>query len=73
MKRIQLEMPEDKVDAMEALMAETGVKTKKEFLNLALSFLQWAIQEKKGGRIIASVDEKENKYKEVIMPSISIV
>jgi hypothetical protein len=66
--RIQLDMPEEKVQEIERIMAESGVKTKKEFFNLAMSLLKWAIQEKKDGKIIASVDEKEDKYKELMLP-----
>ncbi len=68
MKRIQLNMTEEKVHEIEAAMETTGVKTKKEFFNLALSLLQWAIKEKKSGRIIASLDEDNNKLKEIVMP-----
>jgi hypothetical protein len=66
--RVQLDMPEEKVQEIERIMAESGVKTKKEFFNLAMSLLKWAIQEKKDGKIIASVDEKEDKYKELMLP-----
>ena len=66
--RIQLELPQDKVDRLEKLMRESGIKTKKELLNNALTFLEWAVNERKEGRIIASVDEREKKLKELIMP-----
>jgi hypothetical protein len=66
--RIQLELPQDKVERLEALMKESGIKTKKELLNNALTFLEWAINERKDGKIIASVDEREKKLKELIMP-----
>jgi len=71
MKRIQFELSENKLLELEALMEETGVKTKKDILNNALSFLDWAIKERKNGRIIASVDEENQKYKEIIMPILT--
>jgi metal-responsive CopG/Arc/MetJ family transcriptional regulator len=66
--RIQFEIPEEKVREIERWMAEGGVKTRRDFFNNAISLLIWAMQERKKGRIIASVDENEKKYKEVLMP-----
>lgn len=66
--RVQLDMLEEKVQEIEKIMEESGVKTKKEFFNLAISLLKWAIDQKKEGRIIASVDEKNDKYKGLMLP-----
>jgi hypothetical protein len=71
MARIQFELSEEKLNELESLMEETGVRTKKDLFNNALTLLEWAIAERKAGRIIASVDEKENKYKEIVMPVLS--
>jgi hypothetical protein len=71
--RIQFELPEDRVRELEQLMAETDISTKKELLNTALTLFQWAVQEKRTGNVIASIDEKQNRLKELIMPSLSRV
>lgn len=71
MTRIQFELSEERLNELESLMEETGVRTKKDLFNNALTLLEWAIAERKAGRIIASVDEKENKYKEIVMPVLS--
>ena len=73
MTRIQFELPEDKVRELERLMAASGIKTKKEFFNNALTLLEWAIKEKKAGRTIASIDETAHSYKEIVMPVLSAV
>ena len=70
MTRIQIELPEEKLKALEELMNETGLKTKKELLNNALTLLTWAVRETKAGRVIASVDEHEKKYKEILLPAL---
>lgn len=69
--RVQFEMTDGKFKEFEELMKRVGVKTKKDLINNALTLLEWAVNERKTGRIIASVDEKEQKYKEVIMPILS--
>jgi metal-responsive CopG/Arc/MetJ family transcriptional regulator len=73
MKRIQFELPEEKVSELERLMDESGIKTRKDLLNNALMLLEMAIKERKEGRTLVSVDEKKNRYKEVLMPILSSI
>ncbi len=68
--RIQLELPQERVRELEELMGQTGLTTKKDLLNDALSLFEWAVKERKAGRAIASVDEPHQRYKEVVMPSL---
>ena len=73
MTRIQFDLPDDKVAELEKLMAESGIKTRKDLFNNALTLLEWAIKEKKAGRTIASLDEQAKSYQEVLMPILSAV
>ncbi len=73
MVRIQLDMPDERVRELDALMETTGAATRKELFNNALTLLEWAVKEKKQGRIIASVDEHEKKLKELAMPALENV
>ena len=72
MVRIQLDMPDDRVKELDALMTETGVATRKELFNNALTLFEWAVREKKLGNVIASVDEGAKKMKELVMPSLEV-
>jgi Arc/MetJ family transcription regulator len=69
-RRLQIEFD---AEELEALMREGRASTKKEFVNAALTLLEWAMKERKAGRIIASVDEKKDSYKELVMPILSEV
>ncbi len=71
--RVQFELSVDKLNELEALMHEVNVKTKKALINNALCLLKWAVKEVKKGRIIASVDEKAEKFTELNMPVLSAV
>jgi hypothetical protein len=71
--RLQIELDEERMRELEALMREGKASTKKEFINAALTLLQWAMKEKRAGRIIASVDETKDSYKELVMPILSEV
>jgi len=71
--RIQLELPEQNVNELKALMAEAHINTYKELFSNALTLLRWTVQEVKNDRIIASVNEQEMKYKELAMPFLQIV
>lgn len=70
--RIQFELSETGFQELERLMKICGVSTRKDLLNNALTLLAWAIGERRSGRIIASVDEKEHKYKEIQMPVLGL-
>ena len=72
-RRLQIELNEERLEEIEALMKEGKAATKKEFVNAAITLLEWAMKEKKAGRIIASVDENKNSYKEIVMPILSEV
>ncbi|HZR03695.1 MAG TPA: hypothetical protein VFA81_11040 [Burkholderiales bacterium] len=69
--RLQLELPEARVKQLEALMHECGMDTKKELFNTALTLFEWVIGERKKGRIIASVDEENSRYKELDIPAFA--
>jgi hypothetical protein len=73
MVRIQFELPEEKVKELEALMREANIATRKDLFNNALTLFEWAVQETQSGRTIASVDEENKKYKELVMPSLMAV
>jgi hypothetical protein len=73
MVRIQFELPEEKVKELEAIMKEAQITTRKDLFNNALTLFEWAVQERRSGRTIASVDEHNKKYKELVMPALAAV
>ena len=73
MKQIVIDVPDEKIAHLEALMADCGITSKKEFVSNALTLLAWSIRERKAGRIIASVNEATATYKEVLLPALENV
>jgi Arc/MetJ-type ribon-helix-helix transcriptional regulator len=71
--RLQIELDEEKMKELEELMEEGKVRTKKDFINAALTLLKWSMRERRAGKIIASVDEEKDVYKEIEMPVLSEV
>ena len=69
MVRIQLDLPDDLVAELDKLMEETRLSTRKDLFNNALTLFMWAVKARRAGRIIASVDERQN-IRELVMPSI---
>ena len=69
--RIQYEVSKKQLEAIKALVDITGVKTRTELLNNALALLEWAVNEKKSGRAIASLDETDKVRRELVMPALS--
>ena len=66
--RIQFELPEDKVKVLDAIMEDSGIKTRVDLFNNAMTLLKWAIKQRKEGRVIASIDYGDNTLRELIMP-----
>jgi len=71
MPRLQIDVTETQVQDLEQLvneLKEFGIGTKKDLFNNALALFEWAIRERKRGRIIAGIDEGAEKFHEVHMP-----
>ena len=69
--RVQLEFSEVKIKELESLMKELGIVTRKDLFNNALTLFIWAVDEKRGGRTIASIDNETHRYKELLMPALA--
>jgi hypothetical protein len=70
--RLQVEMSKDRLASIDQLMEATGMGTRKEFLDNALTLLAWAIRERQKGRSIASVSADGTSFKEVMMPCLDL-
>jgi len=68
--RIQFDISDDKVREIEALMEESGMSTKKQYVEYAFTLLGWALDQARRGRLIASVDEETERYRELSMPPL---
>lgn len=73
--RIQFEIPEERLESLDALMEEAGIKTRTELfnnamtlLNNAMTLLRWAIRQRREGRAIASIDFDTERFRELEMP-----
>ena len=68
---IVFELSNVKMRKIKRLMKEANVRTLKDYLNNALTLLEWAIEEAKAGREIGSIDEKSQSYKIVVLPVLT--
>jgi hypothetical protein len=73
MPRFQIDMPDHKIKALQQLMEDCGLATKKDLVNNALTLFQWAVDEKKHGNTIAAIDRQTKVYRELQMPSLNEV
>ncbi len=73
MPKIQLDIPEDKLIELKALMEEVGLASYGEVFNNALAIFAWAVRQKEQGRSIASLDEQMHSYKELLIPTLENV
>ncbi len=70
-KRVQLDLSESEHAEMERLMAQSGLKTKREFVSNALTLFRWAAREVAGGSVIAAIPRNGNPMKQLEMPCLS--
>ena len=71
--RVQYEVDEAQKEAFELLMDKSHLRTKRDLINQALTLFEWAVDEKRAGRKLASIDTKTepNRIYELVMPSLS--
>lgn len=71
--RIQFELTDEKARELDAFMSTIGVTTKKDLFENSLSLLEWAVKEIQSNpnRIIGSIDEEKDSYKELQMAVFS--
>jgi hypothetical protein len=68
--RIQIDLDERRVKELERLMTVCGLATKKELFNNALTLFEWAVDSVRQGRTIASLNETEQKFRELETPAL---
>jgi len=71
--RLQFEMTRERIQELDDLVNRLGLKTRANLLNEALTLYEWALRELESGRIIASLDEEKDQYKEIEMPGFLAV
>lgn len=68
MKRLQIDISDAHIVAIDEMMSWSGCTSYREFISCALTLLEWGMEQRRQGRILASVDEKKDSYKEIVMP-----
>jgi hypothetical protein len=71
--RLRIEIDEDRVQELESLMQECGIRTKIELFNNAITLFKWAVNNRRAGREIAAVNPDGGQYIELDMPALSAV
>ncbi|GEM_PF-397746 len=66
--RLQFEIPEERVKEIDALVERLGLRTRVQLFNNALTFFEWGIRQREKGNIIASINEANGTFKELVMP-----
>lgn len=69
-KRFQFDVAGSDAAHLEQLKATTGLNTNQKLFDEALTLLDWAVAQAKEGRIIASIDEQNQVYRELAMPAL---
>ena len=68
--RIQLDLRDESMPGIRELMRLTGSETYKDLFNNAVTLLRWGVRQRQEGRIITSIDEVKDEYRELEMPAL---
>lgn len=68
LKRLQLEMTEDRLKYFDKLVVECGLRTRKDLFDNAMTLLDWALEEIRNGNKIACVNQEDKRMELLRMP-----
>lgn len=66
--RVQFDLTEEKVKEIEDIMTKSGMSSRKDVFNTALTLLEWAIEESERGHDIAAINRNEKEFFSLRMP-----
>lgn len=67
MPRLNIEISKEKSEEILKLMEISGVTTRKDLFNNALTLLKWALRQKQGGKVIGALSDDDH-FIELDMP-----
>lgn len=70
MKRLQILMSTERLQELDELVRQSGLKTRTDLVNSALTLFEWAFRERLAGRSIGSLDEEKDRFKEIDLPGL---
>lgn len=71
--KLQVELNQNQLDALNELQDAGGLRTKKELLDNALTLLKWAVRQKREGNLIVSMNAATGGIRELQLPYLEAV
>jgi len=68
--RIQIVVDDTYKEMLENLKRTTGLNQWQDLFSDAITMYNWAVKQRTEGRIVASMNEQEENYRELQMPSL---
>jgi hypothetical protein len=68
--RIQIVVDDTYKEMLENLKRATGLNQWQDLFSDAITMYNWAVKQRTEGRIVASMNEQEENYRELQMPSL---
>jgi hypothetical protein len=68
--RIQIVVDDTYKGMLDELKQVTGLNQWQDLFSDAITMYNWGVQQRLQGRIVASMDEKEENYRELQMPAL---
>jgi hypothetical protein len=68
--RIQFEMVTERAGDLDRLMKATGIRTRRELFDNALTLFEWAVAVSERGHLVTAHDEETGKFQPILMPAL---
>jgi hypothetical protein len=65
---LQIELSEAENRLLSKLISDSGIKTKKDFFNNALTAFNWLLMQKNQGFAVGAFDNETKEFRELVMP-----
>lgn len=72
-KRIVLDLAESRTIALDELQEKLGFDTRKQLFDYAIGLLEWAVMQRRLGRVIMVGEHEKKEYIELSMPVLDRV
>jgi hypothetical protein len=68
MTTLQIDLSDEQLADLDKIQSDCGFHDRRALINNALTMFKWAVENLKGGKSIAAVDDAAGKYREIEMP-----
>jgi len=72
-RRFNCDVAAEDFEQLEALMTDLGLRSKRQLFEEAVGLLRWAVNERKAGQLVGSMNDRRMHFRELTTPALQRV